>query len=72
MEEDVYDNEYDEIEALGGDPFFLEGDNNLETIPISTSSSTTEKGDADVDDNDAGFFWDGEVDDNAHMDLDLD
>lgn len=56
MEEDVYDDPLEEIEALGGDPFFLQ--------------DTDEESN---DENDSGnFIWDGEVDENAHLDIELD
>ena len=55
LEEDIYEDDYDEVEALGGDTFFLEGD------PEN-----------DEDEADQGFLWDGEIDENAHLEIDLD
>ena len=53
VEGDTFEDPKEEVEALGGDPFFLDDD---------------EKGSKDDDD----FLWDGEVDENAHLDLDFD
>ena len=60
VEGDVFEDPLQEIEALGGDPFFLDNG---------------DKGGIDNDKNSDGegnFLWDGEIDENAHMDLDLD
>jgi len=53
---DYYDSMEEEIEAMGGDPFFLDNYNN---------------GDDDNDENDAApdFEWDGSVEEDAHMDF---
>ena len=56
VEGDTFDDPRDEVEALGGDPFFLEDDDD------NAKSSNP-------DDDD--FLWDGEIDENAHLDLDL-
>lgn len=58
VEGDVFEDPVDEIEALGGDVFFLETEH---------SDSSISKG-QDHDD----YLWDGVEDDNAHLDLDLD
>ena len=55
VEGDTFNNPYDEIEALGGDAFFIEQE---ELKPKEDQEETA--------------FWDGEVDDNAHLDIDLD
>jgi hypothetical protein len=49
VEGDVFDNPIDEINAMGGDPFFLDED----------------------EVQDASEGWDGEVDENAHIDIDF-
>lgn len=54
VEGDTFDDPLQEIEALGGDPFFLES----EEIGGDKQDKTD-------------FLWDGEVDENAHLDLDL-
>ena len=55
VEGDTFEDPKEEVEALGGDPFFLDNDED-------------EKGGKD----DGDFLWDGEVDENAHLDLDFD
>jgi hypothetical protein len=50
----------EEIEAMGGDPFFLEQEKEQE-ITVST-------GDAEGVDKDTPFLWDGEVIEDAYFD----
>eukprot|EP00977_Amphora_coffeiformis_P012496 scaffold3079_cov174-Amphora_coffeaeformis.AAC.7 len=57
VEGDMFEDPLQEIEALGGDPFFLDNDDN------DGEKNTNSEGD---------FLWDGEIDENAHMDLDFD
>ena len=58
VEGNEYDDVYEEIEAMGGDPFFLD-----DTSP--------EDGEHDeVKDTDPDFEWDGAVDEDAHFDFD--
>lgn len=57
VEGDEFEDPVAEIDALGGDPFFLQDDDD------KGGSNDGEEGD---------FLWDGEVDENAHLDLDLD
>lgn len=54
--DDWFGSEAEEIEAMGGDPFFLDGeegsDNNIECPEDSE-----------------GWEWDGSVDEDAHLDF---
>ena len=58
VEGESYDDEFDEVAALGGDPFFLGTDDDEQFLTSSTATT---------DDN--LFLWDGEVVEDAHLDF---
>ena len=55
VEEGTYDSMEEEIEAMGGDPFFLD-------------SSAEGNPEDDEKNSDPDFEWDGTVDEDAHLD----
>mmetsp|Transcript_10963 Transcript_10963/g.30312 ORF Transcript_10963/g.30312 Transcript_10963/m.30312 type:complete len:87 (-) Transcript_10963:247-507(-) len=61
--------EEEEIEALGGDSFFLFGDDEEETT-ASDSNPNPSTLSANEETEGAGFEWDGVVDEDAHLDFD--
>ena len=73
VEGSEFDNPEDEIEALGGDPFFLmDDDDDDHTSTQSMEKKSINSGQDKNDEDDDEWEWDGEVDENAHLDLDID
>jgi hypothetical protein len=72
VEGDSYDSTIEEIEAMGGDPFFLDeyyaADDDVGRGDDRSESSPDNSSDWEVEDVNEG--WDGVVDDNAHFDFD--
>jgi hypothetical protein len=61
---DNFENAEDEVLAMGGDPFFLQDDSKDEGPPGASNLQV------DPDPAETGkFLWDGEVDEDAHLDL---
>jgi hypothetical protein len=75
VEGDSYDSTIDEIEAMGGDPSFLDGYAGAAGDGDDGSASPRDSSDGDGD-GDGGWEvdveegWNGVVDDNAHFDFD--
>jgi hypothetical protein len=67
---DNFENAEDEVLAMGGDPFFLDLDDDSkdDDAPLPIESGTNLEVDPDSTEPEK-FIWDGEVDDEAHLDL---
>jgi hypothetical protein len=70
---DNFENAEDEILAMGGDPFFLgleddSKEDNAPPPPIESKTNLPLDPEADTTEP-KKFEWDGEVDDEAHLDL---
>jgi hypothetical protein len=67
---DNFENAEDEVLAMGGDPFFLglDDDSKVDDAPPSIEGKTNLQLDPDTTEP-KKWEWDGEVDDEAHLDL---
>jgi hypothetical protein len=70
---DFFENPEEEVEAMGGDPFFLETQDETEDEATRIVKQQQVKPEDDSEQNDqtedsGRFIWDGEVDEDAYFD----